>query len=373
MKIEKNCLFTCHELHDKAKRNLLMFDLIRKKGVISRAEIAKAAGINAVSVSNYINNFIEKNLVLEKGFDISTGGRKPELVELNCESNYVIGVDIGKTEIRGASADIGLNIKVRKQVARPSNREVPGAVIRLIEEIINASKIKITDIKAIGLGVSDPRFIQITGAVKKKIGIDAFVGPSSACATFAEKRINQAADVENMLYIYSDVGEGIMMHGEVYLGASEDEKLLDGKLRYLRPWDNYLSIVESAKREVARGVGTRIVSFAKGKIDSITSQTVVDAARADDEVALNIIQSIGINLGLRIAYLVNLFAPEVIVIGGGAQAAGDIVFIPLKKMVERLAFRDRLKNLKIMASALGEDAADIGAASLAIREIFLKA
>ena len=373
MKIERDCIFTCRALNEKEKRNLLMYDLLIKKGVISRAEITKSTGINAVSVSHYVNNFIEKNMALEKGFDISTGGRKPELVELNSESNYVIGIDIGKTEIRGASANIGLSIKVRKQMAIPSDREVPAAVIRLIEEIISATRIKASDVKAVGVGMSEPKFIQIIDQIKKKTGIETFAGPSAACAAFAEKRINRGAETENMLYIYSDIGEGVVMHGDTYLSASEDEKLLDGKLRYLRPWSEYLSIVESAKREVSRGVGTKIVSLARGNLNNITREVVVAAAKSDDEVALSILLGIGINLGLRIAYLVNLFAPEVIVIGGGAQDAGDIVFMPVRKMVERLAYRDHLKNLKIIASTLGEDAADIGAAFLAIREMFLKA
>lgn len=372
MKIERNRSFTNHDLLDKEKRNLLMLDMIRKNGVISRSEIARMSGINAVSVSNYINNFIEKKLVLEKGFDISTGGRKPELVELNTGMNFVIGVDIGRAHLRGASADIALNIKTRKQAARPRDREVSAAVISLIEDIINSSNMKRSDIRAIGVGVHDARFIPVADAISKKTGIGAFVGPSAVCAAFAEKQMGQGADAGRLLYVYSDVGEGVVVNHDTYLSASEDAQILDGKLRYLRPWDDYLSIVENAKREVAKGIGTKIVSLANGAMESITREVVLAAAAADDEVALNIAQSAGINLGLRIAYLINLFAPEAVVIGGGIQAAGDIIFVPMKKMVERLAFRDNLKKLKIMASTLGEDAVDIGAASLAIREIFLK-
>lgn len=373
MKIERDYMFTSQTLNDKEKRSLLIYELIRKKGVISRAEITKATGINAVSVSNYIGNFIEKKMVLEKGFDISTGGRKPELIELNAKSNHVIGIDIGKREIRGALADLGINIKIRKQAPRPADREISSAVARLIEEMIAASQVGIADIKAVGLGLSDKKFAHMAAAIGKKIGIDTFAGPSAVCAAFAEKRINQSVDAENMLYIYSDIGEGVMMHQDACLTASEDENLMEGKLRYLKPWDDYLSIAESARREVARGVGTKIVSLSKGSANNITRDNVVACAKADDEVALNIILSSGINLGLRIAYLVNLFAPEVVVIGGGAQDAGDIILMPIKKMVDRLAFSERLKGLKIIAGALGEDAVDIGAASLAIREIFIKA
>lgn len=371
MKTERISTFTSHDLHEKERRNVLMLDLIRKKGVISRAEIAKATGINAVSVSNYINNFIEQKLVLEKGLDVSTGGRKPELVELNLASNIVIGVDIGKNEIRAASADMGLNIKIRKQVARPHNREVGTAVLALVDSIIGEVRSDKSDVKAIGIGTNCDRLNGIAETIRKKTGIDTFVGPAAVCAAFAEKRLNRSADNDNLLYIYSDVGEGVVVNGETYFAACEDKDRMNGKLRYLRPWDDYLSVSESMRREVARGVGTTVVSLTQGDVNNITREIVLDAAGTGDEIALNIAESAGINLGLRIAYLINLFQPQVIVIGGGVQNAGDIIFKPIKKMVERLAISDYQKNLKIIASTLGEDAVDIGAASLAIREIFL--
>lgn len=373
MKIEGNYLFTSGELSDKEKRNISIYDLLRKKGSISRAEITKSTGINAVSVSNYVNNFIEKKMVIEKGFDVSTGGRKPELIELNSESNYVIGIDVEKAEIRGVLADIGLNVKVRKRSLRPSDRETPEAIVRLVEEIIASSGTASTDVRAIGLGAYGLKCEGLVEIIGKKIGIDAYAGASAVCAAFAERRSNRCSDDGNVLYIHSDVGHGVMTHADTYIGAPEDEKFTDARRVYLRPWNNYLSIVEYARREVSRGVGTKIVSLAGGKIDSITRDVVTSAAKADDEVALNIMLAIGMNLGLRIAYLINLFNPETVVIGGGVQEAGDLVFAPIKKMVDRLAYRRNLKGLKIISSTLGEDAVDIGAASLATREIFLKA
>ena len=58
MKINKKRFFTLHGLSEKESRNLLIFELIRKRGVISRTEISKITGINVVSVSNYVNNYL---------------------------------------------------------------------------------------------------------------------------------------------------------------------------------------------------------------------------------------------------------------------------------------------------------------------------
>ena len=79
------------------------------------------------------------------------------------------------------------------------------------------------------------------------------------------------------------------------------------------------------------------------------------------------------NLGIRIAYLVNLFNPEVVVIGGGVEKAREIILDPIRKTVKKLAFSEQANIVKIIPGAMGENSVSLGAASLAIREVFLKA
>ncbi|MEE9500128.1 MAG: winged helix-turn-helix domain-containing protein, partial [Candidatus Omnitrophota bacterium] len=89
MAIKKEYTFTYKDISDRKRKNLAILDCIRRKGEISRTEISKETGINIVSVSNYVMNYIKKGLVIEWGLDMSTGGRRPELVKLNLESAYV--------------------------------------------------------------------------------------------------------------------------------------------------------------------------------------------------------------------------------------------------------------------------------------------
>src|SRR3989338_220447 len=84
---------------EKERRNLAILDIIRRSREISRAEISKITHLNIVTVSNYIDDYITKGLVLEKGLDVSTGGRRPELLELNSKFGYTIGVDLGSPHI----------------------------------------------------------------------------------------------------------------------------------------------------------------------------------------------------------------------------------------------------------------------------------
>ena len=245
-------------------------------------------------------------------------------------------------------------------------------------------------IRAIGIGAacSNNRFYPTIDAVREKFGIDVFMGSDAACAAFGEKRLNPKADVEDLLYMYSDVGCGIIIKGDAYFGAGgnageiqishehiskEEELLFFRSSQYLKPWGMDLGITRMAKHEIEKGVGTKIVACAKGDPKNISTEVVIEAAKQDDEIATDIVRNAGMNLGVRIAYLVNLFNPEVVVVGGGVEKAGELILGPIRETVKKLAFSEQAGAVKIITSALGEDAVSLGAASLAVREIFLKA
>ena len=72
-----------HTLTDREKRNIDILETIRKGGQISKTDISRQTGLNIVTVSNYVDTYVKGGLVIERGLDISTGGRRPTLVELN--------------------------------------------------------------------------------------------------------------------------------------------------------------------------------------------------------------------------------------------------------------------------------------------------
>lgn len=362
MKIEQDTLFTCYELSEKEKKNLAILELIRKKDLISRTEISKDTKLNIVSVSNYITSFIDKNLLSEKGLDVSSGGRKPELVELNKKSNYVIGVELGEKYIKAALSDIGFKIVKKEESAISSKKESQDRLLELLESLMKKSGIAVDDIKSIGIASGDGD-TAAGKAVVKKIGITTFAANSAMAAAFGEKRLNPEADTESLLYIYSDRGSGVFIKNEMCFGKES---------KYLLPWNEALSIASFAVREVNRGVGTKIVNLAKGDTKNITSDIVIEAAKDGDRVALDIVETVGINLGIRIAYLVNLFNPQTVVLGGNIVKAGEIALKAVKNMVKKLSLRSG-SGVKVMPSMLGEDCVSSGAVALTIREIFLKA
>lgn len=386
-------LFHYRTLSDKERKNLAILELIRKNGPISRTEISRVTDINIVSISNYIKDYIDKKILVETGWDISSGGRRPELVELNKKGMYVASLDIGVSGAMAVVTDLSLSVsaKVKFKIQDNALENSAAAAIGALEEAINKSGAGKENIRAIGLGVAgaSSKFSSLRNSIQENTGIETFMGSDAACAAFGEKRLNPAADtIEDLLYMYSDVGCGIIIRGDIYLGAggsageiqisrehiSKEEELIFFKgAPYLKPWAFDLGIAQMAKREIDKGIGTKIVACAKGDAKNITTDVVIEAARDNDELASDIIRNAGMNLGIRIAYLVNLFNPEIVIVGGGIEKAEGIILEPIRKTVKKLAFSRQADMVKIMASALGEDSVSMGAASLAIREIFLKA
>jgi glucokinase len=131
-----------------------------------------------------------------------------------------------------------------------------------------------------------------------------------------------------------------------------------------------LGIVARTKKAIEEGVGTKIVELISGNLDELTLEKVIAAAETGDKLAIELIETSGVNLGTRIAYLINLFNPEVVVIGGGVEKSGELLLGPIRWAVRKFAFEEPANKVRIIPSALGEDAVALGAASLVLREIF---
>jgi len=147
--------------------------------------------------------------------------------------------------------------------------------------------------------------------------------------------------------------------------------LQDKDPSYLRPWGVDLGITQEARKILSKEkTDSKIMDLAGDDLDNITPDIIIEAAKGKDKIATEIIENAGANLGIRIAYLVNLFNPEVVVIGGGIEQAGELLLGPVRKSVRSLAFEEPANTVKIVPSRLGDSAVALGAAALVLREIF---
>lgn len=396
-------------ISERERRNLAILEALRKKGPIARGEISKITGLNIVTVSNYVQHYIKEGLVVEKGMDISTGGRKPGLIGLNFKAGYVVGIDLGTMDLPQVNmtavlTDLATNVikKVRSERPKEEMEKVISRSSDLIDETIKKSQVELKKIRGIGIGIAgviDMRagtvrdtsrdgttssFLSLKNAVEQKYGIPAYVGNDATYAAFGETKVGLATEVENMIYMYSDVGCGLIINGEIYYGITgsagelglnlvEEDLTWTKSLPFFKLGSVDLGIPDQARKLLEQGVSSNISELVRGDLNKISIDTVIEAAKDGDKLAMDLLENAGINLGIRIAYLVNLINPEVVVIGGGVERAGSLFLDPIRKTVRRHAFEEASSTVRIVPSQLGEDAVALGAASIVIREVFAQA
>lgn len=409
MPIRKEYTFTYRDISDRKRKNLVIFNNIRRHGEISRTDISKETDINIVSVSNYVTSYLKKNLVLECGRDISTGGRRPELVRLNLENVYVAGIDIGPERLVAVITDLSLKVKAKIVENRPKGNmdKVIESAINILEKLFKQFGAPLSNIKLVGMGVSgvvdihsgpardtDPArgktqesILSLIKILKDKFDITALVGNDATCAAFGELSLNLDTNISEMLYIYSDIGCGIIINRDIYCGASgkagEIQLLANnhtkGSKAHAEEIASYgvrgvdLGVVQKAKDLINKNEDSKILKAAGGKKDAITRGIIFEASKANDKLAIELLIDAAYWLGIKIAYLINIFNPQLVLIGGGMEVAGSVFMEALNKCAKMYSYEETFDAVKIMPSFLGEDAVALGAVSLAARELFIDA
>jgi len=400
------------ELSEKEKRNISILDILRRHGPISRSDISKEMGINVVTVSNYVDEFIKSNLVYEKELDVSEGGRRPELLDLNPQAGYAVGVGLNLMNMVGLLIDLKGNIITKTQVSRPkaSVREITECVLEITREILRRSKDYLPHIKGIGVGIAGlvnkengsihwPQKmghyysyasvdLPLRELIEKEFNLPALIENDATSACFGEHWLDLERSLKNVIYMFSGVGCGIMINGEIYTGASgyagevsiynfKEEDLFNcevGNSCFLKRWEIDLGIVDEVKSMLAKNKeeAMKFLKLTSSNLDNLDLKSIFIAAKAKDPIVLVVLEKATKRLGIKIAHLVNLFNPQVVIIGGGLEEAGEEFLNKVNATVRDWAFREVTADLKIVYSQLRENAVALGAASLVIERIFAR-
>jgi glucokinase len=186
--------------------------------------------------------------------------------------------------------------------------------------------------------------------------------------------------------MFSGVGCGIMINGEIYTGARgfagevsiynyKEEDLFNcalGNSCFLKRWEIDLGIIADVKSMLAKdeALAEKFFKLTSSSINKLDLKTVFIAAKAGEPISCFALDLAAKRLGIRIAYLVNLLNPELVVIGGGLEEAGEGFLNKVTLTIKDWAFREASEDLKVVYSQLRENAVALGAASLVTRKIY---
>ncbi|MBU1999196.1 MAG: ROK family protein, partial [Candidatus Omnitrophica bacterium] len=142
----------------------------------------------------------------------------------------------------------------------------------------------------------------------------------------------------------------------------------------LKRWEMDLGIIEDIKLELSKSKDEAATFFkiTSANIDNVDLKSVFIANRMGHNIVTSCLDRAAKRLGIKIASLVNLLNPEMVVIGGGLEDAGDDFLNRVISTVKDWAFRECTEDLKIMYSRLRENAVALGAGSLVMQRIFAK-
>jgi N-acetylglucosamine repressor len=369
-------------------------------GPLSNSELSRLIKLSTPKINSLLVELIEDGLVQELGRGDSSGGRRPNIYGLVEDGFYVVGItiNINRTIIsifNSNNQEVGgphyfpIKMQSKLEIFHLVNEKLEQVVK---ESHINRKKILVAGIELPGLinqklGINKTYFPEITNLyaeLRKIFGIPVYFNHDSKVRTFAEQHFGLAKNKKNVLMLQADwgLGLGIIINGKLYAGRSgfsgefghlpiADNGVLCscGKQGCLETIVSATAIARMAKEGIKNGGSSLIEALVKGNIDKVDISTVIQAANAGDQFAISLFSDAGHWLGRGIAYLIQIFNPELIIIGGRVAEASDFILAPIQQAIHTYSNRDISDDTKIKFSELGSKAGTMGAAAYALERI----
>lgn len=370
------------------KRDILRHYMFN--GSQSIADLSRDLGLSVPTLTKILAEMMEEDLVVNLGKHGATGGRRPSIYGLNSSAGYFMGVDIKRdVVIMGIINFRGDMVVSREYEFMVENtRQSFDELCNLITQFIVSSRVRRDKLLAIGINISgrvNPEtgysysyfFFDekpLTAVLEERLGHRVFIENDSRAMTYGEYIYGIGNGEQNMLFLNLSWGFGIGMiiGGKLHYGKSG----FSGEYGHFPFFDNEI-ICSCGKRgcletEVSGWAAHRMfmdkikqgnismLSKHNQEVNDVTLNDILDVLAKEDMLAIEIMEQIGSSLGRAIAGLINMFNPEVVVLGGTLSAAKDYLLLPIKSAINKYALNFVSKDTAIKVSKLGETAGLVG-------------
>ena len=307
-----------------------------------------------------------------------------------------VGLDIGGTKINAFRVARDGAILARSNAPTPAEDEE--ATLRTMIDL--AEDVRGPDVVAVGVGVAGMvdssqgvlrfapnlawRNLPIAARMREALGLPVLVENDASMAAFAEYRFGAGRGCRHLLLgtVGTGIGGGIVSDGRLFRGshgfAAEIGHIIVEPRGPLCGcgnrgcWEQVAAgkAIGRMGRQEAREPGSFLRRLAGGDPERVTGRQVTEAALQGDVAARGILSEAGRRLGEGIAGLVNVLDPQIVVVGGGVIAAGDLLLDPARAAFqEAVEGPDHRPRVPIVPAELGNDAGAVGAAALALEEL----
>lgn len=382
----------------------LIFNFIKKYESISRAELANITKLSPTTVSSLAEELLRDGYIVEAGSGSSTtSGRKAIMLQINSNGGYVVSIEIVPNYLKCFLYDLncreagGCDFSISDY--NSVGKQIVDAVQRVMEEF------KLTKDKLLGICIGVPGLIDsknrhvisstvvpideknhFLSFVKNKFtDIHVMLGNESCFYAYAEKEFGTGKDVKNLIFIDINVGigAGIILNGEIFTGSNG----LAGEIGHTtidingtkckcgnRGCLELLASIPAISQKIIMGMMSgrdtkiqKIIGFDYSKINANVIRQGIDNK---DELVLQVIDDVAQKLAYGINNIINLFNPEVIVIGGEIVKLGEVFLEKIKLYLNEIALKPNIDKVEVYYSRNIENASTMGGAAYVLDNIF---
>lgn len=375
------------------KKQILVY--IANMGNTTITDLSKEFNVSTPKINDLVLELIRDGLIRDYGKTVSGVGRRPNMYGLEPDSFFFIGI-----EVKQAYVNIGL-MDFQKNLIHTADKlsytldntpESLEQLYRIINDFIASLSIRPEKILGIGINLSG-RVNHTTGysysyfnfddaplseIIEKKIGIYTYLENDSRGMAYGEFCCGVVNGEKNVLFINIDygIGMGIQINGQLYYGKSGfagefghipifDNEILChcGKKGCLETEASGSALIKAFIKKLEEGA-TSIVTKKRPHFNDIRLDDITEAANNDDTLSIELIAQMGEKLGRGIATVINMFNPELIILGGSLSLTGDTILLPIKSAINKYSLSIVNNDTQLKLSKLGERAGVMGACLL---------
>jgi len=372
-------------------------------GAMTNTDLGQYIKLSTPKIISLLNELKIEGLIEELGQGNSSGGRRPNLYGNREDAFYIIGISIN---IYKTSVSI-FNAKNQKIA---DNHILPLTIshgISIIDPIVDFTESIILEKqipreKILGIGIEMPGMVDSATGINKtymvselpvvevfqnKFGLEILIENDAKTRAFAELRFGLARSKRNVLAIHLDwgIGLGIIVNGKLYKGRDgfagefghlpmvENGILCKcGKQGCLETIASGTAIARMAKEGMKAGRSSFLGELIDGDLENIEIRKVVQAAIMGDQYSISILANVGHWLGKGFAYLIQIFNPDLIILGGRMSEANQFILPPIQQSIQIFCNPELSNEIEIKVSELGSQAGIQGVAALLLERVLDK-
>ena len=375
------------------KRNIIAYMAIN--GEVTLAELTKELKISVPTITKLVQELVDEDIVSDLGKVETQGGRRPNVFGLTCSTLYFAGVHVGRDSMTCVITDLQNNLVYERVFDdfELVDRDMclDKICVNIVDFLDNCgydrSKIRGLGVCIVGrVNTSEGRSFHyftsfdesLRDIIESRAGLRVLVENDTRARCYAEYNFSRSKDESNVIYLHLGLGVaiGIVSDGKLYYGKNgfagefghipffDNEKIcFCGKKGCLETEVSGIAIEEKMNELVRNGANTILRKRYEAK-EQIHINDIVNAARNDDNLSIELIEEAGEKVGKAVAFLINIFNPESVIVGGNLAAAGDYIMLPLKSATNKYSLSLVYKDTKFRVSKMEANANAWGVAML---------